>query len=55
MEYGLGLIGADDIEHLLGLISTPGTTPISVLDYIRPRETIEDQILRTTRELPGLR
>ena len=55
VEYGLGLIGADDIEHLLGLISTPGTTPTSVLDYIRPRETIEDQILRTTRELPGLR
>jgi hypothetical protein len=54
VEHGLGLIGADDIDHLLGLISTPGTTPTSVLDYIRPRETIEDQILRTTGELSGL-
>jgi len=54
VEYGLGLIGADDIERLLGLISEPDTTPASVLDYIRPRETIEDQILRTTRELRGL-
>jgi hypothetical protein len=54
VEYGLGLVGADDIEHLLGLISAPGTTAAKVLDYIRPRETTEDQILRTSRELSGL-
>jgi hypothetical protein len=54
VEYGLGLVGADDLEHLLGLISRPGTTAASVLDYIRPRETIADQILRTTGELSGL-
>jgi hypothetical protein len=54
VEYGLGLVGADDIEHLLGLISRPGTTAASVLGYIRPRETVEDQILRTTGELSGL-
>jgi hypothetical protein len=55
VEYGLGLIGADEIEHLIGLISMPATTPLTVLDYIRPRETIEDQILRTAGELSGLR
>jgi len=55
VEYGLGLIGADEIEHLLGLISTPGTNATSILDYIRPRETVADQILRSAGELSGLR
>lgn len=55
VEYGVGLIGADEIEHLQGMMSTPNTTAKSVLDYIRPRETVEDQILRTTSELSGLR
>ncbi len=55
VEYGLGLIGADEIEHLLGLISTPSATATSILDYIRPRETVAEQILRTARELSGLR
>jgi|ERR1051326_1376185 hypothetical protein len=53
VQYGVGLVGADEIEHLLGLISTPGTTAKSVVDYIRPRETVEDQILRTASELSG--
>jgi len=53
VQYGLGLIGADEIQELLGFVSSPGTTAKSVLDYIRPRETVEGQILRTTRELSG--
>lgn len=55
VEYGLGLIGADEIKHLLGLVSTPGTTASTVVDYIRPRETVADLILRSARELSGLR
>lgn len=51
VEYGLGLVGAEEIQHLLGLISTPETTGASILDYIRPRETVADQILRTVSEL----
>jgi hypothetical protein len=55
VEYGLGLIGAEEVQHLLALISTPGTTTASILDYIRPRETVADQILRTVGELSGHR
>jgi hypothetical protein len=55
VQYGVGLVGAEEIGHLLGLISTPGTTAKSVVDYIRPRETVEDQILRTSSDFSGLR
>jgi hypothetical protein len=55
VEYGLGLIGAEEVQHLLALISTPGTTTASIIDYIRPRETVADQILRTACELSGHR
>lgn len=53
VEYGLGLVGAEEIEHLLSLISTPGTTTAIIIDSIRPRETVADQVLRTVGELSG--
>jgi hypothetical protein len=55
VEYGLGLVGAEEIQHLLGLISTPETTGAGILDYIRPGETVADQILRTVSELSNRR
>ena len=54
MEHGLVLLALTTSSTCWGLFA-PGTTPTSVLDDIRPRETIEDQILRTTGELLGLR
>lgn len=54
VEYGVGLIGADEIDHLMKLIATPNTTTDAVLQYLRPRQTITDHILRTTGQLTGL-
>lgn len=48
VEYGVGLVGVDEIEHLMKLIATPNTTPNTVLQYLRPRQTIAGLILRTT-------
>jgi hypothetical protein len=54
VEYGVGLIGADEIEHLIKLIATPNTTVDTVLQYLTPRHAVTDLILRTTGGLTGL-
>ena len=54
VEYGVGLIGANEIEYLMKLIAKPNTTTDAVLQYLRPRETVSDLILRTTGQLMGL-
>jgi hypothetical protein len=54
VEYGVGLIGADEIEHLIKLIATPNTTVVTVLQYLTPRHAVTDLILRTTGGLTGL-
>jgi len=46
-QYGVGLIGADEIEQLLKLIETPDTTVDIVLQYLRPRQTALDLSLGT--------
>ncbi len=53
-EYGLGLVGADEMQRLLELIGTPNTTPETVLQYIKPRQSIADLILGTVGRLRGL-
>jgi hypothetical protein len=55
VEYGLGLVGAEETQYLQSLISIPGTTTTSILDYLRPRESIADQILRTVDDISRLR
>jgi hypothetical protein len=53
-EYGLGLVGADEMQRLLELIGTPNTTPETVLQYLKPRQSIADLILGTVGRLRGL-
>jgi hypothetical protein len=45
VEYGVGLIGANEIEYLMKLIAKPNTTIETVLQYLRPRETVPDLLL----------
>jgi hypothetical protein len=54
VEYGVGLIGANEIEYLMKLIAKPNTTTDAVLQYLRPRETVADLLLRTIGQLMGL-
>ena len=44
-EHGVSLVGADEIEGLLKLISLPGTTTDSVVQKLRAHESIADVIL----------
>jgi len=53
-EYGVGLIGSDEIDQLVKLIATPDATAEHVLQYLRPQQTIADRILRTARGLASL-
>jgi hypothetical protein len=53
-QYGVGLIGADEIEQLLELIGTPNTTVNTVLQRLRPRQTIADFVLGTAGRLTSL-
>jgi hypothetical protein len=54
MEYGVGLIGSDEIDQLVKLIAAPDTTVDKVLQKLRPRQTITDLVLRTAGQLTGL-
>jgi hypothetical protein len=53
-EYGLGLVGTDQMQRLLELIGTPNTTAETVLQYIKPRQSIANLILGTAGRFHGL-
>lgn len=52
-EYGLGLVGADEMQHLLDLVGMPDTRTETILEYIKPRQSLADLILGRAGRLQG--
>ncbi len=53
-EYGVGLIGSDEIEQLVQLVATPDMTVAKVLQRLSPHQTIPDLIFGTAGRVTPL-